>query len=297
MIERLKLFLIDLAYSLNDQLYLKIIYLLRMRKSLNFSNCRTMNEKLQWLKINNRYDTLTTLVDKIEVKKQVEKIIGVQYIIPTLKIWNSPDDIKETDINALPKSFVVKTNHSGGNTGVVICRDKSILNLRLLKHKMLNSLKTDIHKMFREWPYKNVKKRIFAEEYLGMDLTDYKFYCFNGEVDSVLVCLDRQKDGKTKFYFFDKDWNLCRYNKAGKDAPDDFTVTKPQNIDEMFELASKLSIGHPFVRVDLYNVNGKIYFGELTFYPASGLDSNRLPETDLYFGKKIDLSLAVNTKV
>lgn len=297
MMDFIKRLIAELSFILSDQFYLRIIYRIRMGKKLDFSNCNTMNEKLQWLKINNHYDQLTNLVDKIKVKDYIIKTIGAQYVVKTLKVWKSPEDIKESDFDSLPQSFVIKSNHGGGSAGVVICKDKSQLNLNQLKHKMRKSFKTDIYKYFREWPYKNIEKKIFAEEYLGSEIIDYKFYCFNGQVDCVLLCLDRQNDSNTKFYFFDQNWNFCRYNKAGKEAPKDFTIKKPDNLDEMFEIASKLSLGHPFVRVDLYNINGNIYFGELTFYPASGLDSNRLPETDLYFGNKIDLSLAKNTAI
>lgn len=297
MLSQIKRFLLNIASYLNDSLYLKIVYRLKMGKRLDFSNCITMNEKLQWLKINNRYDQLTSFVDKIKVKDYVANIIGPEYVIKTLKVWTSPNDITESDIKSLPNAFVVKTNHSGGNMGVSIVREKSNIDLNHIKRKMAKSLKSDIYKTFREWPYKNVEKKIFAEEYLGEDLIDYKFYCFNGLVDSVMLCLNRQNEGDTKFYFFDRDWKLCRYNKAGSEAPQDFTLTKPANLDNMFEIASKLSEGHPFVRVDLYNINGKIYFGELTFYPNSGMDPNRLPETDIYFGNKIDLSLSKNTYV
>lgn len=291
-INRIKIGLLKRFGSfLPDKLYLKLRYKWEMGKPLDFSNCQTMNEKLQWLKIYNRQPILTDFVDKINVKDIIAKKIGSQYIIPTLKVWESPDDITEADIASLPDSFVMKTNHSGGNTGVIICRDKSKFDLTSAINKMRASLKADIYKNFREWPYKNVKRRIFVESYLGDDLVDYKFYCFNGEVDSVLTCSGRQTKEKTKFYFFDKDWNLCRYNKAGKAAPEGFSIPKPEGIDKMFEIAAILSEGIPMVRVDLYNINGKIYFGEMTFYPASGFDANRLPEADLYFGKKINLDL------
>ena len=153
---------------------------------------------------------------------------------------------------------------------------------------MKRSLSNDIYKYLVEWPYKNVDKKIFAEEYLGDCPTDYKFYCFDGLVDSVLVCIER-KTGHPKFYFFDREWKLRRYNKRGKEAPVDFSLPKPDGMDKMFEIASKISKGIPYARVDLYNVNGKIYFGEITFFPDSGFDHNRLPESDLYFGEKIKL--------
>lgn len=282
-------------YIPDDKLYLRLLFRAEMHKPLDFSNCRTMNEKLQWLKLNNRYPELTTYVDKIKVKEYVRSVIGDKYIVPTIHIWDKPEDITPDSIKSLPDSFVIKTNHSGGNTGVAICCDKASFDVDAVRHKMAISLKSDIYVSYREWPYKNVQKHIFAEEYLGNNLVDYKFYCFNGEVDSVMLCVGRQSGHGTKFYFFNREWQLCRYNKAGKAAPVDFTLPKPEGMDEMFDIAARLSKGFPFVRVDLYNVNGHIYFGELTFYPASGLDSNRLPETDLYFGNKIDFSLAKNT--
>lgn len=286
--------LMKMASLFSDKTYIKLLFRSEMERRLDLSDCKTMNEKLQWLKLNNRYPRMTDIVDKIKVKPIIASLIGEQYVIPTLKVWDTPEDITEADIEALPEKFVIKTNHSGGNTGVCIVRDKNKLDLKALRSKMAKSLRDDIYKYFREWPYKNVERKIFAEEYLGDDILDYKFYCFNGEADVVLLCLGRQGEGKTKFYFFDKDWNLRRYNKAGKAAPEGFTIPKPEGMDRMFEIAADLSKGFPFVRVDLYNVNGKIYFGELTFYPASGFDYNRLPEADAYFGGKIDLSIARN---
>lgn len=279
---------------ISDERFIKLLYRLEMGRSLDLKAPVTMNEKLQWLKLNNRHDDLTDLVDKVKVKDRIAPIVGNECVVPTLKVWDSANDITEEDIKSLPEQFVIKTNHSGGNTGVYICRDKSELDLKTLISKMNASLGTDIYKAFGEWPYKNVEKKVFAEKYLGDKIVDYKFYCFNGEVDSVMLCLNRQEDGPTKFYFFNRDWELCRYNKAGKAAPENFTLPKPEGMDNMFDMAAKLSAGHPFVRVDLYNVEGQIYFGELTFFPASGLDANRLPESDLYFGQKIDLSLARN---
>lgn len=244
-----------------------------------------MNEKLQWLKLYNRKEEYRTLVDKVKVKDVVAKNVGSEYVVPLIGVWDSFDEI---DFDKLPDQFVLKTNHSGGNTGVVIVSDKSKFDKAEAKRKLESSLKDDVYKWFREWPYKGMEKKIFAEEYLGSDLVDYKFYCFDGYADCVLLCIDRQV-GSPKFYFFDKDWNLCRYNKRGKEAPEGFTLPKPEGIDKMFALASQMSKGMPFVRMDFFDVNGKIYFGEYTFFPASGYDNNRLPESDLYFGKKIDL--------
>ena len=277
---------------LSDRNYIKFQFRVLMGRKLDLDNPKTMNEKLQWLKLYNRNKLLTNLVDKLEVKKIIGDKIGKEYIIPTLSIWDCPSEI---EIDNLPDKFVIKTNHSGGNTGVVVCPEKSNIDLNDVKKKMNNSLKSSIYKIYGEWPYKNVNRKIFAEAYLGNNLTDYKFYCFNGYVDSVMLCLNRES-GNPKFYFFDKEWNLRRYNKAGKIAPKNFSIPKPDGIEEMFKIAEKLSMGFPMVRVDLYNINGKIYFGELTFFPNSGYDPNRLPEADLYFGNLIDLSIVIDQK-
>lgn len=268
-----------------DELYLKIMFYVNMGRRLDLDEPKTMNEKLQWLKLYDRKPEYTSMVDKILVKDYVSKKIGPQYVAPLLGVWDKVEDI---DFDSLPDEFVIKANHSGGNLAVLICPDKAALDVRKAKSYLRKSLRYDVYRAYREWPYKNVQKRFFAEEYLGKDLVDYKFYCFNGYVDSVLVCIDRQI-GDTKFYFFDREWNLKRYNQRGKAAPADFTLPKPEGIDEMFGLAARLSEGIPFVRVDFYDVNGKVYFGELTFYPSGGFDSKRLPEADLHFGSMINL--------
>ena len=270
-----------------DKLFLQIRFYLEMGKKLDLKNPQTMNEKLQWLKLYNRKAEYTIMVDKILVKEYVGQLIGSKYVIPTIAIWDNPEEIK---LEVLPDKFVLKTNHSGGNTGVILCKSKSAFSLQSAVSKLKKSLHSDIFNTYREWPYKNVHRRVFAEVLLedeaGVD--DYKFYCFNGFVDCVLVCVDRQI-GQPKFYFFDEDWRLKRYNKRGKEAPENFSLPKPKNLDKMFDIARTLSKGIPFVRVDLYNVNGNVYFGELTFFPASGFDGNRLPEADLYFGEMIRL--------
>lgn len=415
---------------LPDSFILKLKYRLRMKKKLNLDNPITFNEKLQWLKLNNRKNEYTTMVDKYEVKSYVEKKIGEKYIIPTLGIWEHFDEI---DFAILPNQFVLKCTHDSG--GLVIVRDKTKMNIANIRDVIEKSLKRNFYYLGREWPYKNVKPRIIAEKYMtdnGEDLedykifdfngvpkvilvcrdrfknagltedfysdewehldierpnhpnageniprlaqleemlefarllskdipfvrtdfytinhkvyfgeltfypaggfegfrpeewdkklgdwlilslsgevlaykenmyiliseqakseglTDYKFFCFDGYVDCVMVCIDRHLND-TKFYFFDREWNLKRLNVRGKNAPEGFTLRKPACMDEMFDIAAKLSKGIPFVRVDLYECGGKIYFGELTFYPDSGFDANLLPETDKYFGDLIKL--------
>lgn len=272
----------------DDELYLKLLYLFEMHKKLDLNNPTTFNEKLQWLKLYNRRPEYTRMVDKYEAKKYAASLVGEEHIIPTLGVWDRFEDI---NFETLPNQFVLKTTNGGGNLGVIICKDKAHLDKEHARCVLNKSLKSNIYKTFREWPYKNVKPRILAEKYVvdeSGELRDYKFTCTDGTAHNVMLCMERNS-GDTKFYFFDRGWNLLRINKRGKDAPEGFTVPKPQNVEQMFDIAAKLSQGLPYARVDLYNVNGTIYFGEITFYPQSGLDPNLLPETDLHFGQLIKL--------
>ena len=253
-----------LYFLFPERLYLIILYYLKMDKSLHLDNPKTMNEKLQWLKLYNRKPEYTQMVDKVLAKKYAADIIGEEHIVPTLGVWNHFDEI---DFDQLPNQFVLKTNHGGGSLGVVICKDKNTFNKVSAKKKLEKSLKTDLSRLYVEWPYRNIERKIMAETYLGDNLTDYKFYCFDGEADVVLNCIERNT-GHPKFYFFDKEWNLRRLNKRGKEAPEGFTLPKPEGMDEMFDVAAKLSEGLPYARIDLYNIEGKIYFGEKIILPT-----------------------------
>lgn len=270
-----------------DALYLKIVFPGYTGYKLDIKNPKTFNEKLQWLKLYDRNPAYTQMVDKYGVREYIAKKIGEEYLIPLLGIWDRFEDI---DFSQLPDQFVLKPTHDSGS--VIICKDKSKLDIKETQKKIDKSLKRNFYYMGREWPYKNVKPRIIAEKYMedeSGELKDYKFYCFNGVVDCVMVCFDR-KTGDTKYYFFDNSWNLKRINKRGKEAPENFTLIKPKYIDKMFSLAETLSTEIPYVRVDLYELNSKIYFGELTFYPGSGFDPNYLKKTDEYFGNLINFN-------
>lgn len=274
---------------LSDKAYLELMYKIYMGKSLDLVNPKTFNEKLQWLKIYNRNPLYTQMVDKNAVKEYVSARVGKKYVIPTLGIWDCFDDI---DFDSLPNKFVLKCTHDSG--GVVICKDKEQFDRVKAKKKIEKSLKRNFYWHGREWPYKNVHPKIIAEKFISdkgnidTKLTDYKFFCFNGKVNNVMVCLDRDS-GATKFYFFSPDWKLMRINKRGKAAPLDFTLPKPECLDEMVFVAEKLAKGLPFVRIDLYQSNKMVYFGEITFFPDSGFDSNILQETDLEWGRMIKL--------
>ncbi|MBQ2176303.1 MAG: glycosyl transferase [Alphaproteobacteria bacterium] len=278
------------GHLFSDETYLKGRYRILMGKRLNLNNPTLFSEKLQWLKLYNHRPEYTTIVDKMTVKDYVAGIIGSEYIIPTIGAWERPEDI---EWDKLPQKFVLKTTHGGGSLGVVVCTDKSTFDKSSAIKKLKTSMKTDSYRIQMEWPYKNVHKRIIAEEYLEPDpetndLSDYKFSCFNGKVTDVMVCYGRTS-GNTKFYFFDKDWKLLPLNILGKNAPSDFTLPKPHCIDKMFELASKLSTGIPYARVDLYAVGNHPYFGEITFFPQSGFDRNLLHETEEWHGSLIKL--------
>lgn len=272
-----------------DKLYLKLMFRLKMGYWMDFDNPQTFNEKLQWLKLYNRRPEYTQMVDKYAVKEYVANIIGDEHIIPTLGVWDSVDDI---DFDKLPNQFVLKTTHGGGGGGVVICKDKSQFDVEQCKIRLQQSLDSCIYRNLREWPYKDVPRRIIAEQYMvdesGYELKDYKFFCFNGRVDNVMLCLDRSS-GDTKFYFFTRDWKFVRVNHIGLMAPQDLIIPKPQNLDKMFDLAAKLCMDIPFIRIDLYNISGRIYFGEFTFYPASGFDDDYPAETDRMFGGQLKL--------
>lgn len=279
--------------NMPDDEYLKRMFKAKMGKELNLDKPQTFNEKIQWLKLYDRKPVYSSMVDKYEAKKYVASIIGNDYIIPTLGVWDKVEDI---DFDSLPMQFVIKCTHD--SHGLVICQDKETLDINFVKKKLDRALKQNYYLRFREWPYKNVKPRIIAEKYMVDDsrlpvikneLTDYKFYCFNGVVDCVMVCYDRHSRD-TKYYFFGEDWSLKRINIRGKQAPEGFTLPKPTQFNEMINIAKILSRDIPFVRIDLYQSNDRVYFGEMTFYPQSGFDSNYLPETDAYFGSKIDLS-------
>lgn len=284
--------LMYLNFLFPDKLYLSLLFRLKMGYWIDWKNPKTLSEKLQWLKLHDRNPEYTTMVDKYTVKDYVAEKIGKEYIIPTLGVWDRPEDI---DWNRLPKKFVLKTTHGGGGSGVVICKDKATFDKTDAITRLKKSLNECIYKSLREWPYKGVQKRIIAEEYLSDSseynqggLTDYKFYCFNGKAYKVMLCLDRHKKD-TKFYSFDKDWNLLRHNKRGLAAPENFTLPKPPCMNEMFKIAEDLAKEVPFARVDLYYVNDRIYFSEITFYPDSGLDSNILPEINKLYGSMIEL--------
>ena len=274
--------------KLSDYEYLKLMFKAYMGKELDFNNPKTLNEKIQWLKLYNRKPEYTLMVDKYRVKEYVANKIGNEYIIPTLGVWEKFDEI---DFKKLPNKFVLKTTHDSG--GVVICRDIQNFDQKKAKHKLENSLNNNFYLINREWPYKDVKPRIIAEAYMedktnSDELTDYKFFCFNGEVKLMFIATDRQnREEDTKFDFYDECFNHLPFIQGHPNSKRE--LHKPVNFDKMKKLASILSEGIPFIRVDLYEINNKIYFGELTFYHFSGFEPIVPEKWDYKIGEWIKL--------
>lgn len=272
---------------MDDVSFLKMMFKINLGYSLDLENPQTFNQKLQWLKLNHIHPEYSTVVDKYEVREYIKKTIGDKYLIPLFGVWDSASEI---DFKNLPKQFVLKCTHNSG--GVIVCKDKDRLDQRATIRHFQKMLKKKYYMLSREYPYENIKPRIICEQYLddGTDglPNDYKIICFNGKPQNIMVCTGR-KNGRANYYFFDKDWNFLPYNKIDFDKPNDFTLPKPNNIDEMWELAEILAEPYVVSRIDFYVIRGKTYFGEITLFPAGGMDHDITKEVDEMWGKKIIL--------
>ena len=264
---------------LSDKLYLKIIFKIKLGYPLNLRNPQTFNEKLQWLKIYDRNPLYTKLVDKYEVRKYITENIGEEYLIPLIGVYEKFEDI---NFEELPNQFVIKCTHDSG--GVVICKDKKSFDVKKAENKIKKSMKRNFYYLGREWPYKNIEPRIIIEKYMEdketKELVDYKIMCFNGKPEMSFTCSERYNDG-LKVTFFDLEWKKLPFERHYTSSTKE--IKKPKNYELMLELSKKLSKGIPFVRVDWYEINGKLYFGELTFYPGSGFEEFK----PVYWDKKI----------
>lgn len=279
----------------SDEKFLKKLFRIRMGYELNLDNPQTFSEKLQWLKLYNRKPEYTQMVDKFGVKEYVANIIGEEYIIPTLCVWDRVEDI---DWDALPNQFVLKCTHDSG--GLVICKDKATLDIQKATKKLKKSMQRDYFYDNREWPYKNVKKRIIAEKFIEVqghqDIPDYKFFCFNGEPMYCQVIRDRNT--KETIDFYDMKWNHMPFvglNPVAKNVLEPILrnglqpVVKPLHLDNMIAVCKKLAKNIPFSRIDLYVVEDREYFGEITFYPMSGMGGFHPQEWNYTFGSWIKL--------
>lgn len=276
-----------------DEPYLKMVYRGYMGKRLDLENPTTFNEKIQWLKLHDHNPQYSRMVDKYEAKKYVAEIIGEEYIIPTLGVWEHFDDI---DFDSLPDQFVLKCTHDSG--GLVICRDKKQLDKAAAKKKIENCLKTNFYLTGREWPYKDVKPRIIAEKYMEDDgpqknksLVDYKFFCWNGRPDLLYVSRGLEHHPTAEISFYGMDGREKEYHRS--DYKPYHNAVIPANFDSMKQLATHLAgeINCAFVRIDLYSINGNIYFSEITFSPCSGMVPFEPASADEALGKALSIPL------
>ena len=274
--------------TMDDEKYLKLMFRARMGRKLNLKNPQTFNEKLQWLKLYDRKPEYSDMVDKYEAKRYVADRIGEEYIIPTLGVWDSFDEI---DFSSLPNQFVLKCTHDSG--GLVICKDKANFDIDEARRKINRSLANDYYLWGREWPYKNVKHRIIAEKYMEdsktSELRDYKIFTFDGVAKALFIAANRQT-GKTTADYFDMDFKPLDFTWGYPHSK--VLPSKPDCFDEMIKVAECLAKGTAELRVDFYEVNGKAYFGEMTFFDGSGFDKFDPEEWDAKFGKLIKLPIS-----
>ena len=271
--------------SMDDERYLKMLFRRMMGKPLDLEKPVTFNEKIQWLKLHDRKDVYTRMVDKYEVKNLIAEKIGSEYVIPLIGVWNNADEI---DFDALPEQFVLKCTHDSGS--VVVCRNKADLDIDEVRKKLNERLKLNYYYSYREWPYKNVKPRIIAEKFMvdkkQKQLPVYKYFCFSGKPYIIqTITNDKLKDETIDY--FDTDWNRLDLRQNFPNSA--VLPEKPECLSEMNRIAEKAAEGMKFVRVDLYCINGKVYFSEYTFYTDAGLAKFEPTDWDIKLGEMITL--------
>jgi len=270
---------------LPDSLYLKMIFRARMGYPLNLKNPRTFNEKLNWLKLYGNPQQYANLVDKYEVRQYISETIGEEYLIPLIGVWDKFEDI---DFSKLPEQFALKCTHDSGS--VVICTNKNAFDFNSVKRKLKKCLKQRMDYKRIEPQYKNVRRRIICEQYMvdesGTELRDYKVYCFNGKPKFIQVIFGRFTGSKCNLY--DIEWSYIPVARAFPTDPG-VVISKPSRLEKMLDLAKILSGDYPFVRVDFYSIGDRVYFGELTFTPASGFGKFDPEEFDLEAGSWLEL--------
>lgn len=277
-----------LNLSMPDKVLLSVKYRHSFHKRLNWKQPQTFSEKLQWLKLYGRTAINVVMSDKYAVKQYITDRIGEQYVIPLLGVWDRPEEI---DFSQLPDKFVIKCNHNSG-TGMYICRDKSLIDEKKIRKELHKGLRQDFFLGSREYAYKGIPRKIIAEQYMEdnetKELRDYKFFCFDGEPKALFIASGRlQGEENVTFDFFDMDFNHLPFTNGHPNAK--VFPEKPKCFEEMKELAAVLSKGIPHVRVDFYEVNGKVYFGEFTFSHWGGLKPFEPEEWDYIFGSWIEL--------
>ena len=277
---------------INDEQYLKILYRSRTGQKLNFDNPLTFNEKLQWIKLYDRKPEYSTYVDKYAVRDYIKQSIGEEYLIPLIGVYNNVDEIPW---NELPNKFVLKCTHGSGSN--IICKDKRKLDIEESKRKLKRWMKKNWFFIGREWPYKNVKPRIICEEFISQSNKvpiDYKVMCFNEKAKLIEVHLNRFDTNHTQD-FYDVNWNKTKISQGRSSS--NIIIQEPVFLKEMLRLSELLAKDKYHVRVDWYEVSGKLYFGEITFFDASGFDLFDNPEDELMLGNWIDLDSNIHLNI
>lgn len=267
---------------LSDKAYLKLVYRSVLGKKLNLGNPKTYNEKLQWLKLNDRKPEYSKYVDKYAVRSYISETIGEQYLIPLIGVY---DSVKDINWDSLPDQFVLKCTHGSGTN--IICNNKAKFDIKSATKKLKQWMKKNWYWYGREWPYKKLKPRIICEELLQENITDYKFMCFNGEPKLIQIHQNRNSENQS-LDFYDISWNKTEIRRNKKTNSE--LIQRPGKLDEMIDIARKLSKNEIHVRIDLYEVNGKVYFGEKTYYSASGFSPFIKDEYDLLLGSWIRIT-------
>lgn len=292
MVHRLKSRLAALVYytlsPLSPEFTSRLLFRRKFKRSLDLKDPQTLNEKIMWLKLNTYRDDplVTKCADKWLVREYVASVGWGCTLNKVWGVWSSP---REIPWGELPESFVLKCNHGCGYN--LICPEKAKLDIPRSVRRLERWMKTDFWRCYAELQYRDIPKRILCEKYLGQEghlPADYKVYCFHGKPQYILVCDGRER-GWPRFYFFDRNWSFCPITRDGLAASPDFALPEPPHLPDMLACAAALSTPFPFVRVDFYEAEGRLIFGEMTFTPAGGLDTGRLPETDIFFGSLLKL--------
>jgi|SRR5690625_764181 len=276
-------------YVLTDIRFTQKSFVRNVGRQVNLESPKDFRDKLQWLKLYWYDPQAVKCADKYQVREIIKKEVGHKYLNELYAIY---DSYTEIDIDKLPNSFVLKATHSSGYN--FVCKDKRLVDWIEKKKELRKWFKINYFWNTREWVYKDIKPRIICEKYLSednksMSLTDFKFYCFNGEPKYCQVIKDRETDGTIDF--FDEEWNHMEFTGLQRMPNSTEEIPKPDKLQEMLEISRKLSKTFPFVRVDFYYVKGKVYFGELTFFPRSGFGTFDPPEWNEKIGDLLELPM------
>lgn len=271
---------------ISDKKYVELLYFFFYREKLDLGNPKTFNQKLQWLKLNDKKDMHTIMADKYQAKKFVAEVIGKEYVIPTIKVYNRVEDIRYEE---LPDQFAIKCTHDSGST--FICRDKEHFEWKKVKKNLGRALSRNYFYRGREWPYKHIKPRIIVESLLvdsDGGIADYKFYCFNGKPQFLYVSKGLDEHLTARISFLTLDWTFAEFRRT--DYPDlDELPQKPEAYEDMLRCAEALCKDEKFVRVDFYCIGKQVFFSEFTFYPNGGLVHFEPQEYDLKLGEMLKL--------